>query len=251
MKEQVFPLVFHLAFHLLLTANMSTDTLKSRLDIIEDTLPCKASDAVLLVLLPGAYDKPHDFVQHGFVDALRERNIAADIIIADTHIAYYTDELVVERLHSDIIAPARKKGYAQIWLVGISLGGYGALLYARQYAADISGMFLMAPFLGNRSLLAEIEKIGLPAWQPGGINEKDGDRRLWSWIRAYSDCHHTALPQLHIAYGTEDRFIDSNKMLATFLPQQQVMTTEGGHEWMAWRRLWVTFLDGKTLPRLR
>lgn len=228
---------------------MTTGIVKSKLDVIEDTLPCKAMVTTLLVLLPGAYDTPDDFVRHGFVSALRERNIAADIVIADTHIAYYTAELVIERLHQDVIVPAREKGYAHIWLIGISLGGYGSLLYTSQHASDIDGLFLIAPFLGNRSLLAEIEKVGLTKWQTGEIKAVDGDRRLWSWLKAYVEQDQVDLPLLYIGYGTEDRFAGSNRTLTRVLPENQVMTTDGGHEWLPWQRLWIDFLDRKILPR--
>ncbi|RBA25057.1 alpha/beta hydrolase [Herminiimonas fonticola] len=228
---------------------MTTGIVKSKLDVIEDTLPCKAMVTTLLVLLPGAYDTPDDFVRNGFVSALRERNIAADIVIADMHIAYYTAELMLERLHQDIVLPARQKGYAHIWLIGISLGGYGSLLYARQHATEVDGLFLMAPFLGNRSLLAEIGKLCLSEWQPGEVSAQDGDRRLWAWLKGYSEQDQTGLPLLYIGYGTEDRFAGSNRTLARVLPENQVMTTDGGHEWLPWQRLWIDFLDRKILPR--
>lgn len=230
-------------------ARMPTGIVKNKLDVIEDTMACKASVNTLLVLLPGAYDTPGDFVKHGFVSALRARNIAADIVIADTHVAYYTAELVVERLHQDIILPAREKGYAQIWLIGISLGGYGSMLYARRHASDIDGLFLMAPFLGNRTLLAEIAKVGLSDWQVGEVASSDYDRQLWAWIKGYSSKDQSARPVLYIAYGTEDRFAGSNRTLAKVLPQNQVMTTDGGHDWLPWLRLWIEFLDRKTLPQ--
>ncbi len=225
---------------------MQTSILKSKLDVIEDVAPCKSPATTLLVFLPGAYDAPQDFIQHGFVGALRKRNIAADVVIADLHVGYYTADKVVERLHNDIIIPAKEKGYTQIWLVGISLGGYGSLLYSQEYASDINGLFLMAPFLGNRTLLAEIAEVGLAEWQAGTIQPADYDRRLWSWLKGYSDQRQSSYPPLHIGYGTEDRFTESNRTLAKVLLPQHVMTTEGGHEWSPWQRLWTTFLDRQT-----
>ena len=225
---------------------MQTGILKSRLDVIEDAAPCKSLVTTLLVFLPGAYDTPQDFIQHGFVIALRERNISADVVIADLHVAYYTADKVVERLHNDIIIPARKKGYTHIWLVGISLGGYGSLLYSQEYANHINGLFLMAPFLGNRTLLSEIANAGLAAWQAGVIEPSDYDRRLWAWLKGYVDQRQSSYPPLHIGYGTEDRFTESNRTLAKVLPPHHVMTTEGGHEWSPWLRLWTTFLDRQT-----
>lgn len=228
---------------------MQTSTVKNRLDVIEDAAPCKAPVTTLLVFLPGAYDTPQDFIRHGFVSALRERNIAADIVLVDLHAGYYTAESAVERLHNDIVLPAQEKGYTQIWLVGISLGGYGSLLYARQHADEISGLFLMAPFLGNRTLLSEIAQTGLADWQVGNVQAEDDDRGLWSWLQGYGDQRQAAYPPLHIGYGTEDRFTASNRTLAAVLPPNQVMTTAGGHDWLSWQRLWLAFLDRNMLPQ--
>lgn len=237
---------------LLLTACMSTGIVKSKLDVIEDAASCKAPAEVLIILLPGAYDTPADFVAQGFVRAVRERRITADMVIADTHMGYYPSGLVVQRLHDDIVAPARKKGYRQIWMTGISLGGYGSLLYAKEHGADIDGMFLMAPFLGNRSLIAEIAKTGLADWNVGDIPAADYDRLLWSWIKGYSDPVYAGNPDrppLYIGYGTEDRFAGSNQIIAKVLPADRVTTTDGGHEWQPWQRLWASFLDRSVLPR--
>ncbi|GGC07325.1 hypothetical protein GCM10007205_15610 [Oxalicibacterium flavum] len=231
-----------------LTACMPTATVKSKLDVIEDRCPCKAAPDTLIVLLPGAYDTPGDFVAHGFVAAARARRIAADIVMADTHVGYYTSALVVERLQQDIVAPARARGYRHVWLVGISLGGYGSLLYSKQYGGQIAGMFLMAPFLGNRSLVAEIRKTGLAAWQPGEIAATDYDRELWAWIRGYSDAPRQR-PPLYLGYGLEDRFAGSNRLIGDVLPPGHVGTVPGGHEWRPWRALWEEFLDRDVLPR--
>lgn len=241
---------------------MTAGIVKSRLDVIEDSASCKGRAQTLLVFLPGAYDTPEDFIRHEFVAQLRARKLAADLIIADTHIGYYTAGQLVQRLRHDIIAPAREDGYTQIWLIGISLGGYGALLYASRHCDEISGMFLMAPFLGNRSLLAQIERVGLSQWQAETSltqDAPDDEQQMWLWLKhhcaqanAICDAHSCspdmAFP-LYIGYGTDDRFTASNRMLARNLCSQYVMTTHGAHEWNAWQRLWVDFLERKLLPQ--
>ena len=42
-----------------------------------------------VILLPGHGDKPEQFTKHGFVAALREAGVAADVIVADAHSGYY------------------------------------------------------------------------------------------------------------------------------------------------------------------
>ncbi|MDQ9171792.1 alpha/beta hydrolase-fold protein [Oxalobacteraceae bacterium R-40] len=216
-----------------------------------------------MVLLPGAYDKPEDFVRNGFISALRERHIAADVIVPDTHFGYYSAGVVENRLHRDIILPARQKNYSQIWLAGISLGGYGSMLYAQQHGELVDGVFLMAPFLGNRSLIAEIaEAGGVQAWQPGRIEAKDADdprwfedkdydRRFWSWLKSYQArrIENAKHLQIRLGYGTEDRFASSNRLLGTLLPADHVKTVPGGHEWGPWKALWTDFLDRSNFPK--
>ena len=53
---------------------------------------------------------------------------------------------MVDRLKEDVINPAKEKGYTKIWLVGISLGGLGSLLYAMEHPSDIEGMLVLAPY---------------------------------------------------------------------------------------------------------
>jgi len=222
---------------------MQTSIVKNKVDVIQDMASGTGQSAVLIVFLPGAYDKPEHFVDHGFIHALRDRQVVVDALMADMHVEYYTADQVVERLREDIILPAQEKGYKHIWLVGISLGGYGALLYARLHASDISGLFLIAPFMGNRTLLAEIGRTGLAEWSAGQIESADKERALWSWLQCYSNANRSERPSLYIGYGTEDRFADSNRTLAKILPSEHVIVTDGGHEWATWIRLWQAFLD--------
>src|SRR4030095_13806393 len=81
----------------------------------------------LLMFLPGAFLKPEEFEREGFVQAVRERALAADALLVDADVSYYYDQTFIERLNEDVIRPQRARGYESIWLVGISIGGFGAL----------------------------------------------------------------------------------------------------------------------------
>jgi hypothetical protein len=239
----------------LLAACMPSGMVKNRLDMIEDSASCPQRATTLVVLLPGVYDTPQDLVREGFVAALRQRRLNADIVVADAHLGYYYADLIITRLHEDIVLPAVRKGYRQIWLAGISLGGYGALHYSRLHGDLVTGMFLMAPYPGDASVLREIAAAGGPAgWQAGnagGDGPQQRDRELWTWIKEYRHgiaANGTARPRLYIGYGTADRFAPSNRMMAKVVPPSQVFTTEGGHDWQPWLRLWDRFLDLGALP---
>ena len=213
------------------------------MDVIYDNAPGGAK-RVLLILLPGAKDRPQDFVQWGFIRALRERNLAVDVAAVDAHIDYYFEQSIVERLRRDIVAPARAQGYEQIWLLGISLGGMGCLLYLREHPADIDGAVLLAPFLGSRGTIAEV--VGAGDFQRWTLESKaDDDERLFlAWLQAYP-FHDSASPKIYLGYGADDRFAPASKWLAALLPPSNVAAIPGGHDWRTWLALWVNLQDRK------
>ncbi|MDP3169768.1 MAG: alpha/beta hydrolase, partial [Polaromonas sp.] len=76
-----------------------------------DLAACSAKADTLLVFLPGAYSTIDEFVREGFVQEVRQRRLAADIVMVDAHMAYYNNRTVVDRLDTDVLAPARAAGY--------------------------------------------------------------------------------------------------------------------------------------------
>lgn len=230
---------------------------KDRLDVIEDKAACQTAASTLLVFLPGIRDTPEDIVRKGFITALRERRLAVDVVVADANFGYYAQGLIVQRLHDDIIAPARKKGYRQIWLAGISLGGYGALHFAREHGDMVQGLILIAPYLGGQDLLDEIGKAGgVAGWQTPPADSADAtntsrhDRRLWSWLKTFTRSAAPAnrQPAMYLGYGKSDKFAAADQMLAATLPAARVIVTEGGHTWQPWQQIWAHFLDHRLLP---
>ena len=223
---------------------------QARMDrVLDPAQPGQRADT-LLVLLPGAYDTPQDFVHQGFVAAVRERQLPVDLLLLDAHTGYYTSQQIVHRLLSEVLQPARAQGYARIWLAGISLGGYGALMFARQHAGLVDGVFVMAAFLGRRDLPAAIGRAGgLRAWD-GQLDGADAhDLALWRWLRQRATASAPLQPPLWIGYGEDDRFVASNRLVAATLPPEQVLVTQGGHEWAPWRYLWGRFLDARPWQR--
>lgn len=212
---------------------------------------CAQRPSTLLVFLPGSYSLPEDFISHGFVDRVRRQHVAADILLVDAHLGYYTERSILERLKQDVLAPARARGYARIWLVGISVGGFGALLQAAANAEEtayIDGIVAIAPYLGERRLSASIAAAGgLSAWQaPAKPAVPIDEEGLWRWLQA-----HAAKPKplLYLGYGDDDRFAASDRLLGAVLPPQRVFTAAGGHDWPVWETLWEAMLP--TLPLRR
>lgn len=218
------------------------------LEALHDSAPGAGADRIALVMLPGARDRAQDLIEQGFVRALRKRGLAVDAVVVNAHFDHYLERSVVAQLEQDVIAPLREGGLARIWLMGISLGGMGALSYAREHADAIEGVILLAPFLGSRGLIAEITRAGgLRHWQPGTITPDDDEGLLLSWLRQYRSGD-PALPRICLGYGTEDRYAPASMMLACQLPDRQVVTEPGGHDWATWLKLWDRLLDAGVFP---
>lgn len=220
--------------------------------------PCTLRPDTLLVMLPGSYARPEEYVSQGFVRAVRERQLAADIVLVDAHLGYYNDKSIVERLRADIVEPARANGYERIWLAGISIGGLGAMLYAQAQPDAITGIVALAPYLGTReTALGIIGMGGLRHWEASGgpIDPNDMDTRLWRWLKPYAEplasgeLAPAARAQLYLGHGRSDRFAYSLDLLAAALPPSHVATTDGGHDWGPWLAQWQRLLDALPLAR--
>lgn len=218
---------------------------------LQTARPGQRSDT-LLVFLPGAFLKPEEFEREGFVAAVRERDVAADVMLVDANVSYYYDQSFVQRLSDDVLAPARSAGYATIWLVGISIGGFGALTHELSRPGLVDGIVALAPYLGRRPLGAEIQKAGgLRTWTaPETPSDDEVDRKLWPWLQQYASPQPAVrtLPPLYLGYGLADRFAANHRLLADVLPEGHVFTTEGGHDWPQWSRLWRSLLAVLPLP---
>lgn len=200
---------------------------------------------VLIVLLPGVNDSPRKFQDYGFISDARARGLSADFVAVDTHLGYFEDKSIVRRLHADIIVPALQAGYRQIWLVGISLGGFGTLLYASYHPDEIEGIVLLAPYLGSEELIAEIKQQGgLDDWQIEASPFRA--KKIWGWLKRYSSAY-PDLPAIYLGYGKKDKLKDAQQLLASELDPGHVFTLKGKHNWKTWRRLWQVVLERKIL----
>ena len=147
---------------------------------------------------------------------------------------------MIDRLAEDVIRPARAQGYRQIWLVGISIGAVGAMLYADAHPDDVDGVVLIAPYLGTQLTADEIKRAGgLARWPSPEVKPDDIDTILWHWLQAQKSTDSTArkLP-IFLGYGDDDRFRYNDEVLRAALPASRVFTAPGGHDWPAWRTVW-------------
>ena len=194
-----------------------------------------------VVMLSAAFTGPSDFVQNGFVRAVRERSLEVDLLFAGFQLQEVSDRSLFRQLREEILLPAHALGCA-VWMGGISLGGYLALGYAERYSHELAGLCLFAPYLGSYLVTSEIERAnGLQSWRPEEFPEDDDERRVWRFIRSLRA---GSLP-VHLGLGRDDRFARRHGLMAAALAPDSVDVVPGGHDWPTWRRLWDRFLDAR------
>ena len=202
------------------------------MEVIRDAGPAAGPP---LILLPGAYMHARNFVEHGFVAAARRTGHFADITAVETGMEPYLDSSIIERLHR-VIAPTRK-----VWLGGVSLGGLGALLYARAHPRSVAGLLLLSPFIGTRGVVAQVVRAGgFGSWQPPET-EATSEHGFLAWLGTYRPGD-ASWPDIYLGYGKDDRFAASYRLLAGLLPGGRVETAAGGHDWETWTVLWDRLL---------
>ena len=155
------------------------------------------------------------------------------------------DDSILAEIHNSQVQPALTACYQQIWLAGISIGGYVAMAYADHYPDQLSGMFLLAPYPSNRMTTDEIISAGgIHAWMPAPIAAEDTERRIWFWLK-----NHAGSMPIHLGYGLDDRFAPGGMMMAQALPHANLDSLPGGHDWPVWQKLWQNFLDRQFMDR--
>lgn len=193
------------------------------------------------------------FETEGFVEAVKKKGLPYDMIAPNAHFLYYENRTLDERLTEDVIQPARAGGYDKIWLVGVSMGGLGSLLYLKEHPENIDGILTLGPkldanFVGNGAIIDEIAVAGgVDNWEPGNYDpEEDWPRMLWDWLKKYNHDGVDA-PPIYLGVGTEDGFFKAQNLLASDLPQDRVIFVEGGHRFSTFKKIWDIFLDRQIL----
>lgn len=207
---------------------------------VSEPAPAGINATQLWVMLPGAYMKPADFIEAGFVQAVRSRGLPHDIVLLEANIAQVADGSALQFLQQFLCneaVPGRR-----VCLLGISLGAHLAMAcLARagqgeeqaQAAQRVDGAVLLAPYLGPRDIVARVAAATGPL-APGDI-----DLEIWQWLRSRPEesC------ALHLGYGSEDRFAGAHALMARTLPPTHVDVQPGGHTWPVWTALWNRHLE--------
>jgi pimeloyl-ACP methyl ester carboxylesterase len=197
------------------------------------TLAAPRKATRLVVVLPGRGDDLPGLRKSGIAQAVQSAWPDADVVLTGLALGYYLEGQALPRLHDEVVAPARAHGYAQVWLVGASLGGMGAILYDRAHPGEVTGMVLLAPYLGEDAMVSRIAAAGgVARWQAPPAGD-DFALELWRHVQGWSR-DPAAARRVWLAYGTKDRFREPDALLGAALPAGHVLVRDGGHDWGVW-----------------
>jgi hypothetical protein len=209
-------------------------------------IPAPQTTERLMVVLPGRADDLSTLRRSGVVSAIHRSWPDTDVVLAELSMPYYLDGKASRRLHDQVIAPARRRGYRQIWMSGASLGGMGTLMYDQAYPGELDGLVLLAPFLGETEILREITGAGgVVRWDTGppqAITADNWQHELWRHVQALSRDPARAR-HVWLAYGDDDKLRKAMPLLAAALPPEQVLVRPGGHNWRVWSPAMGEVLD--------
>jgi pimeloyl-ACP methyl ester carboxylesterase len=206
----------------------------------------------LMVFLPGLGDTAEAFERRGFVSEVRAQDMSIDMVAADASLGYYAKGILTERLFTDVVQPRSGRGYEQVWLVGMSMGGLGTVLYSRQRpAGETYGVLALSPYLGEEEVSDAVRSAGgLQSWKApprvSAMNASNYTVELWRWLQAVSAGREPG-PQLYLGYGLQDHLAQVDTLLGADLPEDRVFTIDGGHNWTTWRTLFARFLHTSAL----
>lgn len=188
----------------------------------------------IYILLPGVRDDLDSFQRKGFIDIARGKSRGrerAAFVAVDAHLGYYRDKSVQRRILKEVVGQFPGK---RLTLVGISLGGLGALATARRNPALFDQVVLIAPFLGRPELIKRIRRWTGPPPTNGFDKEIVA---IWRWLS-----NGAAGMRITLLYGRGDRFRADYEALAERTLAVSFHNIEGGHNWRTWNALWRQWL---------
>lgn len=231
---------------LLLSACFRIPPTPTPMAALADPLPAGQKAKCLLVLLPGARDRAETFREEHFIEDIRNSGLSVDVVSADATLGYYFQNTAALRLETDVIGPARARGYAQVWLLGISMGGYGTFNYTQHFPEHVDGIAAFAPYLGEEAVVQSIREAGgLAMWTPPPVEtviDTNHSQQVWGYLQRITSGQLPS-PELYLGCGDTDRMSASVAVLAAALPKDRILTTSGGHSWGPWRDLLKQFLS--------
>lgn len=220
--------------------NKPLRVLKYAASSTEGSLQAPSSDT-LIVLLHGRMGKPENFEKHQWIPRLQEKYPHCEIVAPDVHLGYYMGRSITDRLHKDIILPAKQRGVKRVYFIGVSMGSLGSLLYESEYPGNVDGFLLVAPFLGYEAIEKDLKREGgLKTWSEKLENEPEKwQQKIWQWIAERSP---EVADKVHIGYAKDDEYVVGQQFFASLMHEPNVIIVEGKHRFDAFTMILERFL---------
>jgi hypothetical protein len=191
----------------------------------------------LVVMLPGRGDDLDSLERKGMATIIQNAWPDADVMLTGLTMPFYRQGQASKRLHDEIVAPAQQAASRKVWLMGISLGGMGALLYEHDYPGQTEGLLLLSPYLGDQAIQDRVRTAGgLQGWEPGPSRQLTQDTfqaELWHTLKDISNNPQRA-QSIWLAYGADEPFRTPIEMMSPALPAGNVLMLPGRHDWALW-----------------
>ena len=191
----------------------------------------------LVVLLSGRGAPESYFSDHDWVDIARQFGSTADYVAPFAHYGYYVTATFLPRLQQDVMLPLEKNNYKSISVLGISMGGLGAILYTNKHPETIDRIYLISPFLGKSEVHEEIAQAGgLMQWQIKDEDKDNWNYYIWWRLKKLLSDPNTR-DKVYLGFGQQDR-MPGLQLLAGSLPADHVISIPGGHKDVVFTRIW-------------
>ncbi len=191
----------------------------------------------LVVMLPGRGDDLASMQDRKVAQTIQSAWPDADVVLTGLTMPFYKEGHAAQRLHDEIIEPARARSHQPIWIAGISLGGMGALLYEHDYPDQVAGVLLLSPYLGEKAIHDEIRAAGgLAQWNPGppqALGPDTFQHELWRTLKGWSN-DPARVRSVWLAYGDREPFRVPIELMSGQLPPEHVLMLPGQHDWALW-----------------
>ena len=196
----------------------------------------------LVVVVPGLGDGSGVALEHDLPRRLEGAGARCDTVALDATYRYYFGTEIADVLYADVLLPAAARGYEEIWLVGISLGGLGAVLTARAHPELVDGLVLLSPFLGLDGARDDVLAAGgLAEWHPPepmppALVDQNFSMFVWAWLRGHVT-DRASMPETYVGWARGERLETGARLLGDVLPEGHALSVEGTHGWTSWTAL--------------
>lgn len=218
----------------------------ARVDTAEPA-PGYGSQPVLLVLIPGMGMRAADFQTNGLIADVERRQCSVTVTTIDPGPDAYLDGSVEDRLLDGIEQARGLAGASRVWLAGISLGCMGMLRCVRRRPGFVDGLLLMTPYLATTGMIAEVVRQGgLRRWAASCSRPGNAEQSFLAWLGTTPAA---TLPRMLVGQAADDRFAATAALLAELIPEGEMITVPGRHDWASWVALWRLMLDRNPFGR--